>query len=75
MTLANLAALDPAATGATGEIQYLLGKERIVPSPAGRFSGFSEQLFAFRSRNALAATDLFGLPPDHVVEIGSQIDL
>ena len=75
VTLANLAVLDPAATGATGEIQYLLGKERIVPSPAGRFSGFSEQLFAFLSRNALAATDLFGLPPDHVVEIGSQIDL
>jgi K+ transporter len=35
----------------------------------------SEGLFAFLYRNAKSATHQFCIPPTHVVEIGTQIDL
>jgi KUP system potassium uptake protein len=34
-----------------------------------------EQLFAYLARNAYPATALFRLPPERVVEIGSQIEI
>jgi KUP system potassium uptake protein len=34
-----------------------------------------QAVFAFLSRNARNATDYFGLPPEQVIELGTQIDL
>jgi len=34
-----------------------------------------EGIFAFLSRNSRPATSYFNLPPEQVVEIGTQIDL
>ena len=34
-----------------------------------------KMLFAFLSRNARPATAFFGLPPNRVVELGTQIEL
>jgi KUP system potassium uptake protein len=34
-----------------------------------------KQLFRFLSRNARSASDFFSIPPNRVVEIGTQIDL
>jgi KUP system potassium uptake protein len=56
-------------------ITYYIGREHIIPGTHGQMHGWTEQLFAFLSRNAQAATTYFGIPRDEVVEIGTQIDL
>lgn len=54
---------------------YLLGRETITPSDAGRMGRLEEELFAFLSRNAKSPTDWFELPAKQVVEVGAQVDL
>jgi KUP system potassium uptake protein len=56
-------------------ITYYIGREHIISGGSGRMRGWTEQLFAFLSRNAQAATTYFGIPREQVVEIGTQIDL
>jgi KUP system potassium uptake protein len=54
---------------------YFLGRETILGLPGGRMGAVEETFFAFLSRNARHAGQYFGLPPEQVVEIGTQIDL
>ena len=54
---------------------YFLGRETILGLPGGRMGVVEETFFAILSRNARHAGQYFGLPPDQVVEIGTQIDL
>jgi KUP system potassium uptake protein len=54
---------------------YVLSRETLI---AGFRSGmwmWRKRLFATLARNALPATAFFGLPPNQVVEIGTQIEL
>jgi KUP system potassium uptake protein len=54
---------------------FFLGRETVI---AGKHPGmmiWREKLFAFMSRNASSATAYFCLPPDRVVELGSQIEM
>jgi KUP system potassium uptake protein len=57
------------------EVTYFLGRETFLATAAGRMGAWSEGLFAFLVRNARPATAHFCIPPEQVVEIGSQIDL
>jgi KUP system potassium uptake protein len=57
------------------EVVYFLGRENFVASSRGHMGVVEESVFAFLSRNTLAADSFFGLPPRQVVEIGTQIDL
>jgi len=57
---------------------YFLGRERLIPvekdgerRPLARWR---KVLFAFMARNARSATDFFGLPPNRVVELGTQVE-
>ncbi|WP_394822664.1 potassium transporter Kup [Pendulispora albinea] len=54
---------------------YYVGRETFLASGGGKMGRWSEMLFAFLSRNAQPATRYFGIPHDHVVELGTQIDL
>jgi len=54
---------------------YLLGRETLVASDAGKMSARMERFFAFLSRNSRPMTDHFRLPPDQCLEIGSRVDL
>ncbi|HEY0169816.1 MAG TPA: potassium transporter Kup [Pyrinomonadaceae bacterium] len=61
--------IDPAAA------TYFLGRETVI---AGKHPGmmlWREKLFALMSRNASSATAYFCLPPDRVVEMGSQVEI
>src|SRR5687767_5739685 len=54
---------------------FFLGRETVI---AGKHPGmmiWREKLFAFMSRNASSATAYFCLPPERVVELGSQIEM
>ena len=57
------------------EATYFLGRDNLLATGKGHMGEVSEGLFAFLMRNARAADRHFRLPPERVMEIGTQIDL
>lgn len=59
-----------------GDITFFLGRETLIAARRpGGMAMWREHLFSFMSRNAYRATQFFHIPPDQVIEIGSQIEL
>jgi KUP system potassium uptake protein len=56
-------------------VTYCIGRETFLATSAGEMGVVSESLFAFLARNARSAASAFRIPPEQVIEIGSQIDL
>jgi KUP system potassium uptake protein len=56
------------------QVSYFLGKELLVISNAVAMPVWRKRIFAFMSRNATGASSFFKLPPNRVVEFGSQIE-
>jgi KUP system potassium uptake protein len=62
------------------DTSYYLGREQLIPRPGPWKKGamsmniFRKKLFAVMSRNARSATGYFQLPPNRVVELGTQIE-
>jgi KUP system potassium uptake protein len=54
---------------------YYLGRESFLATHKGALGPIREGLFAFLSRNAASATSYFAIPPEQVIELGTQIDL
>jgi KUP system potassium uptake protein len=57
------------------DTSYYLGRETLVEGKQPVMATWRRRLFSFLSRNARAATDFFGIPPNRVVELGTQIEL
>jgi KUP system potassium uptake protein len=63
------------------ETSYYLGRERIIPrrrkrgDTRTRMALWRKKLFAVMTRNAIPATQYFGLPPNRVVELGTQVEM
>jgi KUP system potassium uptake protein len=57
------------------DVTYFLGRETYIATERGRMGRWSEGLFAFLVRNATPADRYFNIPPESVVEIGTQTDL
>ncbi|MCB0963453.1 MAG: potassium transporter Kup [Acidimicrobiales bacterium] len=57
----------------TEDITYFLGREIVIPTHLVGMALWRERLFAFMLRSAASAARFFNLPPDQVVEIGSQV--
>ncbi|MGA9525260.1 MAG: potassium transporter Kup [Myxococcaceae bacterium] len=57
------------------ETTFFLGRETLIPSKKPGMAIWREALFAWMSRNAHAATAYFNLPPNRVVELGTQVEL
>ena len=60
---------DPMAT------TYYLGRETLLTGGKSKMMRWRKALFAFMSRNAGNPTVYFGIPPNRVVELGTQIEL
>ncbi|WP_291157916.1 potassium transporter Kup [Gemmatimonas sp. UBA7669] len=61
------------------ETSYFLGRERLIPVASRpndrvKLSRWRKVIFALMSRNARGATAFFGIPPNRVVELGTQIE-
>ncbi|HVT37699.1 MAG TPA: potassium transporter Kup [Gemmatimonadaceae bacterium] len=62
------------------ETSYYLGRELLIPLKKRRRTGgltmniWRKQLFALMSKNAKSAAEFFQLPPNRVVELGTQIE-
>jgi KUP system potassium uptake protein len=54
---------------------FFLSRETLIPTRRRGMARWREKIFAALSRNALPATAFFDLPPNQVVEIGTQIEL
>ncbi|MBS2040414.1 KUP/HAK/KT family potassium transporter, partial [bacterium] len=54
---------------------YFVGRETVIPRHGGVMPYWREALFALMTRNALNATSFFGIPPDCVVELGTQLEM
>jgi KUP system potassium uptake protein len=52
---------------------FFLGRETVLPAMGGGMARWRQHLFAFMSRNSQRAATFFNVPPDRVMEIGSQI--
>jgi KUP system potassium uptake protein len=57
------------------KITWYLGRETFLATEKGRMGAVSESIFALLSRNSRTATSYFAIPPEYVVEFGTQIDL
>jgi len=54
---------------------YFLSRETLVQASRPAMSMWRRHLFSMMSRNAMRATDYFGIPPNRVVEMGMQIEM
>jgi KUP system potassium uptake protein len=63
------------------ETSYYLGRERLIPRRRKRgehgirMALWRKKLFTIMSRNAIPATQFFGIPPNRVVELGTQVEI
>jgi KUP system potassium uptake protein len=54
---------------------FFLGREILIPTDKPGMARWRKSLFGLMSRNAQSATTYFGIPPNRVVELGTQIEL
>jgi KUP system potassium uptake protein len=57
------------------ETTFYLGRETLLPNGPSRLARWRKRLFIIMARNAVTASQFFGLPPNRVVEMGAQIQL
>jgi KUP system potassium uptake protein len=54
---------------------FFLGRETLILTHKPGMTLWRKYLFFFMSRNARSATSFFGLPPNRVVELGTQVEI
>ena len=54
---------------------YFLGRETLIPSTREYLGPMEERVFISMSATATDPTAYFGLPPDRVIEVGTQIEV
>jgi len=55
------------------QASYFLGREVLVPAMAPKMGWWRTRLFLLLARNAVPATEFFGIPSDRVVEVGVRV--
>ena len=61
--------LDPMSTS------YFIGRETVIPRVKSGMAAWRQRIFAAMFRNAGTSADHFKLPPNRVVELGTQVTL
>jgi KUP system potassium uptake protein len=56
-------------------LTFFLGRETVIAATIPGMANWRERLFAFQLRSAASAARFFRLPPDRVVEVGSQVEI
>lgn len=57
------------------DLTYYVGHETLTAGKSGKMGKIAEAIFAYLQRNAVDVESTFCLPPNRVVEIGTQIDV
>jgi KUP system potassium uptake protein len=71
LALAGRAGVDFPPEGTS----FFLSRQRFLPREQPTMSLWRQRLFAALTRNTLGATAYFRIPPDRVVELGSQVQI
>jgi KUP system potassium uptake protein len=56
-------------------ITFYVGRETLLSSGPAKIASWRKGLFALLTRNAWNVSTYFSIPPDRVVELGSQVQL
>jgi KUP system potassium uptake protein len=54
---------------------FFLSREHLIPSKHPGMPAIFDKVFAVMTRNAVPATSYFKIPPNRVVEMGTQIEI
>ena len=54
---------------------FFISRETVVPTPGKGMAAWREGLFAALQRNAGSVVGYFGLPPTHVIELGTRVHI
>ncbi|MGZ5150399.1 MAG: potassium transporter Kup [Burkholderiales bacterium] len=57
------------------DTSFFLSREKIISTPGEGMAQWREHMFAAMARNASSAVDYFNLPPNRVVELGTQVEI
>ena len=57
------------------ELTYYLGRETLLTTGSSTLATWRKRIFSLMSRNAQPATAFFNIPPNRVVELGTQVQL
>ncbi|MGA7949332.1 MAG: potassium transporter Kup [Thiobacillaceae bacterium] len=57
------------------ETSFFLNRETILPSQLPGMALWREHLFAWMSRSAESAMQFFNIPPNRVIELGTQVEI
>ncbi len=57
------------------DTSYFLGRETLIPRFGSEMQFWREKIFVAMFRNAGNAASFFGLPPNRVVELGTQVEM
>jgi KUP system potassium uptake protein len=67
--------LDAGVVTSVEHVTFFLGRENLIATERPGMAKWRVHLFAFLTRNAQSVTKFFNIPPDRVVELGTQIEL
>ena len=73
--LSRCRARDPSLTFRPLETTYILGRETLLITKRPGMSRWRKHLFSFMARNSRRATDFFNIPPNSVLELGTQVEI
>ncbi len=59
----------------TYSTSFYLGRESLLRTGVGKMAAWRKALFVFLSRNAWNVATHFGIPPNRVVELGTQVEI
>ncbi|MGL4767190.1 MAG: potassium transporter Kup [Formosimonas sp.] len=57
------------------DTSFFLNRETVIPSKLKGMALWREKVFALMMRNSMRATDYFQIPPNRVVEMGTQVEI
>jgi KUP system potassium uptake protein len=59
------------------QTSFFLSREKVIPlaRAADSMALWREKLFAVMARNASSVVEYFNIPPNRVIELGSQIEI
>jgi KUP system potassium uptake protein len=57
------------------ETTFFLGRETLILGKSKKMSGWRKKLFALMSKNAQTPLVHFGIPPNRVIEIGTEVEI
>ena len=59
----------------SSQISFFVGRANVKPSPRPGMAGWRERLYSGLARVATRSPDFFHIPPDRVIELGTEVEI